>query len=82
MFYAHNDAQFTRRGLIQEAVEAVCRHHARHAQWGILLFHYDVFCAYRVEALRQTGMWDIYIPNYKVRACFLLPFLFCFVFGR
>jgi hypothetical protein len=68
VLYSHNDAQYLRKGLIQEALDSVCRHQAGNDKWGVLFFHYDVFCAYRIEAMRQTGMWDIYVPNYKVHS--------------
>lgn len=51
----------------------VCFHLQRdHPDWGVLMFHYDVFCAYNIDAMRKTGMWDLYIPNYKAVRTFKL----------
>jgi hypothetical protein len=56
MLYSHNDANFTRSGLIAQAASAVCRYHREKPQWGVLTFRFDVFCAYRTEAFRKTGI--------------------------
>jgi hypothetical protein len=65
VFYSHNDAQYTRSGIMKEALEGVCRFDKEHNNWGLLKFNYDIFCAYNMKAFKATGMWDPYIPNYK-----------------
>ena len=65
VLYSHNDAHYTRTGVIADALAGVCRYQTEHPEWGVLTFNYDVFCAYSMKAFRATGMWDPYIPMYK-----------------
>ena len=66
VLYSHNDALFLRAGVVADALAGVCRYEKDTPAWGVLTFHYDIYCAYNMKAFLATGMWDPYIPNYKV----------------
>jgi hypothetical protein len=64
-YYAHNDALFVKPGVMAAARHHTCEHHLANPRWGVLFFFFDIFCCFRVEALRHTGAWDPYVPSYK-----------------
>jgi hypothetical protein len=64
--WMHSDGEIT-AGDGLNLVEEARKRNASGENWGVLFTHYDVFCAFNVEALKKTGDWDwLRFPYYHL----------------
>ncbi len=57
-FMMHNDVLLG-KGVAEEFLAFVRNEWAQSQDWGIIMTHYDLLCAYNLKAMRATGWWDV-----------------------